>query len=659
MNPGIFTWGFDALGYLPASFALAFAVAAVGIVALAGRRKPIAIIDRCVSLMDKKPGALLGWTLAAFAAAAVLLRVRVPLLGDSFILIKLYQNSFTGGHPFPASHQPLSLALFYAAAKLFGSFEYPQILDAFLNTELVLGVLFIAVTFYLCRQLFEGAAARSTSFFLLLALPVMQVFFGYVEIYSAVVVSLALFVLSGTLYLQSKCSFYFVPAAFLLLVLMHYLNALLLPAVLYLAFVEARRGGFKRIAVSGIALAALGVIAFVFFGNLASKLIPPPRHAPFLSLWAIDDPFQAYTLISSGHVVDLANMTILLFAPGVFLLGWGMVRRRIMLPPPVIFLGCAALPVMGFFLLAKFDLPLAQDWDVPATYSWLFLLFAAAASATWLAERSAHVFGVLASAIFLVSLPYFYLNSTAGPNVRRVESFLDPRVSSHDGCYQSSLHLTEHFIHAQDSAGIVRVSEKFIRLFPTDQRGYSNYTLYLQQFGKPMDAKIESIFDDWLRHDPGSVEAREQYANFHLDAGNRAYREGDLEGARDHLLSSLRFNDRMADAYNSLGIVYRKLGNTDSAFACYLKTVELDPKSAYAYINLGNLYDDAGNSSKAIEWYGKALVLRPGDPTVLYNLGVAYYKQRSFPQALDALRRAARGGEREAQAFLSQRGERW
>jgi Tfp pilus assembly protein PilF len=90
-----------------------------------------------------------------------------------------------------------------------------------------------------------------------------------------------------------------------------------------------------------------------------------------------------------------------------------------------------------------------------------------------------------------------------------------------------------------------------------------------------------------------------------------------------------------------------------------MKTVELDPKSADAYINLGNLYDDTGNSSKAIEWYGKALVLRPGDPTLLYNLGVAFYKQRSFPQALDALRRAARGGEREAQAFLSQRGERW
>ena len=162
-----------------------------------------------------------------------------------------------------------------------------------------------------------------------------------------------------------------------------------------------------------------------------------------------------------------------------------------------------------------------------------------------------------------------------------------------------------------------------------------------------------------MRVDSSNVQPKKQYADFLLDIGNRSYHEGSFTEARAHLEKSLSINPTLPEVYNSLGIVYRKMGNNDSAIVMYKKTVELDPKSVFAYINLGNAYDDKGNADTAIAWYQRALLLQPENGNTYYNMGFCYIKKGQQREASEAFKQAARLGLPEAQQFLRQRGETW
>src|SRR5205814_761557 len=135
------------------------------------------------------------------------------------------------------------------------------------------------------------------------------------------------------------------------------------------------------------------------------------------------------------------------------------------------------------------------------------MLLAIVVSAGWMGEYRTKILGMLLVVTFLNTTTWLYLNSTVDPNIARVRQFIDKRISSHDGCYQSTFHLGEWYIHTNDAANIMDISEQFIEMYPTDKRGYSNYTLYLMQFGKQMDAKVTGIFVHWLAFDSTNGDA--------------------------------------------------------------------------------------------------------------------------------------------------------
>ncbi|HEV8538538.1 MAG TPA: hypothetical protein VGR15_06405, partial [Bacteroidota bacterium] len=227
--PTIFTWGFHFLGFLPASFSIIYLLIMIsGMVYIAkGYGEPV--VTRLSLFMDRRPIPFLVIVSALFIVFAILLRVKLPLLGDSFLMVKRYGSAALGAQVLPASHQPLSQYFFYLFVKLLGSFNYPDMLDAFLVAELLLGIGFIVISYFTVVNIFEMATYRCLSFLLLLALPYTELFFGYVEMYAVILFVLALYILVGALYLRGKIHFAAVPIAFTLLVLAHYLNVLVFP----------------------------------------------------------------------------------------------------------------------------------------------------------------------------------------------------------------------------------------------------------------------------------------------------------------------------------------------------------------------------------------------------------------------------------------------
>jgi tetratricopeptide (TPR) repeat protein len=661
LAPSIFTWGFHFLGFLPKALLALYLVLIAVVLRYVLRGNTGPYVGRISRFMVEKPSAFLLIACCVFAAFAVALRINVPLLGDSFLAVKIFSKAAQGPQALPSSHSPLSLYFFYPFMHTLGAFNYPEILNAFLIGDLLLGCGFIITIFFTVRNVFEDPAYQCLSFLLLLVLPYMQLFFGYVELYAVVLFFLALYVLCIILYFRQKIHFAFLPVVFAFLMASHYMNVFLVPSFLYLCVLEFKRNKLKQIAISSAIFAGFVLLALVALQFDVEKFRPPPRGIPILTITPSENVYQAYTLFSPYHFSDLVNLAMFLCPAAIFLIIMTLRNNRDSLfgSPLAKCLLMMVLSMAAFICIARFDIPLAQDWDVPASYAYLVALYALIVATPWLNEHKATILPTIVLVTLLGSLSWWYLNSTVEPNITRMRQFIDKRISSPDGIYQSTYHLGEHYIRVHDMTNIIESSEQFIKMYPRDKRVYTNYTLYLSQFGKPMDEKITGIFERWLAIDSTNADAREQFANFHLDVGNRSYREGSFDEAIDHFKKAVTLTPNMPDAYNGLGITYRKLGNNDSALYYYYKTLALDSTSVYAYINLGNLSDDMGNTDQAVAWYKKALTLQPNLPQLHYNIGITYYKRGDATNAMVSLRQAARLGDADAQAFLRERGEQW
>jgi Flp pilus assembly protein TadD len=83
---------------------------------------------------------------------------------------------------------------------------------------------------------------------------------------------------------------------------------------------------------------------------------------------------------------------------------------------------------------------------------------------------------------------------------------------------------------------------------------------------------------------------------------------GSLDKAAGLLEAVLESHPDYADACNSLGVVYSRMGRHDRARAAFQKVIDIDPTSATAYENLGvdalatgNLNDAEGELRRAVE----------------------------------------------------------
>jgi tetratricopeptide (TPR) repeat protein len=102
----------------------------------------------------------------------------------------------------------------------------------------------------------------------------------------------------------------------------------------------------------------------------------------------------------------------------------------------------------------------------------------------------------------------------------------------------------------------------------------------------------------------------------------------------------LRLNPYKHEAWNNLGIAYRKQGNYEQAIESYRKAIAIKADFHETWNNLGFVYDEQGNYEKAIESYRKAIEIKPDYDAAWYNLVIAYKNQQNYAQAIDAYRKA-------------------
>ncbi|MCP3890353.1 MAG: tetratricopeptide repeat protein, partial [Desulfobulbaceae bacterium] len=99
-------------------------------------------------------------------------------------------------------------------------------------------------------------------------------------------------------------------------------------------------------------------------------------------------------------------------------------------------------------------------------------------------------------------------------------------------------------------------------------------------------------------------EYMQQAAEIYLDTD----KIGTAEGILNEILDS--GSDSM-NVFNTLGVLYRKKGESETALQHYKKALKVHPDESYIYYNIGRLYMDMKDTEKAVEYFKQSLEKDP------------------------------------------------
>lgn len=206
---------------------------------------------------------------------------------------------------------------------------------------------------------------------------------------------------------------------------------------------------------------------------------------------------------------------------------------------------------------------------------------------------------------------------------------------------------------AAHKAGNMQEAEQFYRAVLHAQPGHpdANHNLGLIALAANRADAALALFNTALEENPHS-------SQFWISCIDTLIRRNQLEAARAFLehgaalglptsnlevlqqrLSSIPGNsvepvDEAAEAFRTLGVALKGLGNLEAAEASYRKATTLKPDLAEAHFNLGNTLKALGKLEQAETSYGQAIALQPGFTPALINRWEVLFKLGKYEAAL-------------------------
>lgn len=107
----------------------------------------------------------------------------------------------------------------------------------------------------------------------------------------------------------------------------------------------------------------------------------------------------------------------------------------------------------------------------------------------------------------------------------------------------------------------------------------------------------------------GNQDMAEQYLQKAADIYLSSQKDQEAE---DVLREVIKIKPDTHNAYNSLGVLYRKKGDTDKALLFYKKALKIQPNGSHVHYNIGKLYLYLKNFNMAKVHIKRALELNPG-----------------------------------------------
>jgi tetratricopeptide (TPR) repeat protein len=151
--------------------------------------------------------------------------------------------------------------------------------------------------------------------------------------------------------------------------------------------------------------------------------------------------------------------------------------------------------------------------------------------------------------------------------------------------------------------------------------------------------RAEPYFQQALKDDPKSAEAL-------YGLGSAYLQQQKTNDARECFQRVLQLHasypGTLPNAWNNLGILAARDGQTDLAIEHFQRALQIDPDHSVALQNLGSAYRQKKDWPQATRALEKSLALNPDDPEANYSLAMVYAQTNDSNRAYEYLQKALR-----------------
>jgi Tfp pilus assembly protein PilF len=594
--PHLRLWGINQLHYFPLEFRMAVSI--VGLLILVPRvNKTLTdFLHRvCKWLAEKfkKMNRYLKYSLVSLLSLIVfwILRAKTPLLGDGY----LRAGELRLGELFSIT-EPLDFYLHLQIFRLFGLDGY----TTYGVLSCIAGALYIFLILLFCDLWGKDGKERLFIFLILASMGANQLFFGYIESYSFMYVSMIAYIFFSMRYLKKKSGFLW-PCLFLLLAASFHLSALfVLPSLFYLAFTappqptrpkvrrsvdsnEIHRTG--RVKFSNV-VCLVCVISLFGLGLYLLKTYSLEEPPGSFLIYPFGGGESFYSFFSFTHLLDFLNHQLLISPVSVvlcmvFLIFWRWINFK---ENAIKFLMWLMVCSFSFALLVDPKLGYPRDWDLFAfsglgvTFLGLYLVLEIFRKEKMM--ELSRVTLILVVVSLVSTLPWILVNASQEKAVARVEYLLKTDEKRAAYGYET---LACYFRDKGEHEKTVESWKKAIAINPNPRylSALGNAYLRLKEYDKAME-----VYDRFIQMAP----------NF---------------PGVDHV-------------YSDMGNFFVTVGRYDEAVSQLKKAISLRPDRAVYYYNLGNILGRVGRFEEAVPYFEMALRLNPDNTAVYKKLGICY-----------------------------------
>ena len=132
-------------------------------------------------------------------------------------------------------------------------------------------------------------------------------------------------------------------------------------------------------------------------------------------------------------------------------------------------------------------------------------------------------------------------------------------------------------------------------------------------------SKIDSLFDIAYREFRYSIQLDDNNYKAYNALGVMELKKGNVDAARENILTALEICPNYAIAIDNMGTVYMAEENYSKAEECFKKAIAINPNSSSAYYHLAQLECSRGQYSKCLLYIDKCLAWK-GYSSYAYNL---------------------------------------
>ena len=639
LDPSLRLWGINHLHFLPSGFSYLVAAGFLLLVLLPDR-----ILRWVAETIDQKlwPRSVTSrWMAACVAGLGALVLFRLSRSdtrpwGDGQILVNDAggMGRSTGISDIMGmalqTRTPLSTLIYFLTAQT-GRFQLG--LDVITTLQLIScfagGVYVIAVLRFLGWAT-GSARVRIAGLGLLLFPGAIMLSFGYVEYYPSFFLSTILYASLALRSISQSKSLLLPGVVLLLSILLHAAGSVLIPSFIFLLLVRYGGESVRNLTQpKGVMIGVLALLLLVLaWWFLSGEYELRGSFLPLVSL----DVRNTYTLFSYEHLLDYANMLLLLCGAGLLFGTLLLIRRgavSVLRSPSFLFLIVMTVFQQLFVFSANTDIGFGRDWDVMISMGaglllLLFVLIREGDEKEVVAGSDAIRFS---GAMLLTVLPWIAINASGESATRRFESLLE-MDKQFVGDYRTAYGYEVLAIHWRERGHPLREQTFLGKAIEASDniRFFENAVISLNGYeGRPDPELLTRI-------------AR----RFHRQV---------LAAEAD--TSSLQFQDHLSMYYVALRMM-RENGLCADALPMYREAVSGGlPSIGYALLGIAQCTAEMGERDKAAEMYknlttsGLEIVARDWE-----YMGEVFLEVREFARAAHAFEQTlAKGNATETVYF--------